>query len=174
MKTTIVIFFLVLAIQYNTAQFPDIANEIFGPKSTIQGVKKLMGGVLGFDAVHNQCLQKTLCGEVSDEIVERSLVPDPVKRTLVYKTKVIQPKGSLRWIVDLVFGGVSRVARNMGFLPSPALERRLGKLTISNEHWYVKGVKKLKESWRHDGLPGTIGLIGRSMWDTVPQERWSG
>ena len=174
MKTASVIFIVFLAIQCNFAQFPDLANELFGPKSTIQGVKKLMGGILGADAVHSKCLQKTLCSAVSDEIVERTLVPDPVKRTLVYSTRVIQPKGSLRWIVDIIFDGVSRVARKIGLVPSPALERRLGKLTISNEHWYSKGVKKLKESWRHDGLFGTIGLIGRSMWNEVPLERWSG
>ena len=132
-----------------------------------------MGGVLGMDTVHKNCLQKTLCNSVSDEIVERTLVTDPVKRTLVYVPRVIQPKGALRWIVDILFDGFSRMARKIGIMPSAELERRLGKLTVSNEHWYPKGVKKLRESWKSAGLFGTIGLVGRSMWNSVPLQSWS-
>ena len=119
---SILTLFLLCSIKQSVSQFPGIANEIFGPKSTLQGVKKLMGGVLGMDTVHKKCLQKTLCNSVSDEIVERTLVTDPVKRTLVYVPRVIQPKGALRWIVDILFDGFSRMARKIGIMPSAELE----------------------------------------------------
>ena len=43
---------------------------------------------------------------------------DPVKRTWVYKPKVIKKRGRLRWIGDLIVNGLSRVARRIGFVPN--------------------------------------------------------
>jgi hypothetical protein len=56
--------------------------------------------------------------DVVDEIVEISVELDPVKRTWVYKPKVIKKRGRLRWIGDLIVNGLSRVARRIGFVPN--------------------------------------------------------
>ena len=70
-------------IQWSMGQFPGLANEVFGPNSIVRGIKNVMGGVLAADKVHNKCMQKTICSEFSDEIVEMTEMVDPVKRTIV-------------------------------------------------------------------------------------------
>ena len=42
---------------------------------------------MAVDNVHSQCIQKTVCDEMAEEIVENSVELDPVKRTWVYKPK---------------------------------------------------------------------------------------
>ena len=95
-----------------------MANAIYGPNSLLRGVKNIIGGVLAIDGVHSNCIQKTICDEFSQEIVENSVELDPVKRTWVYKPKVIQRRGRLRWIGDLIANGLSKVARKVGFVPN--------------------------------------------------------
>ena len=73
---------------------------------------------MAIDDVHSKCIQKTVCDEITDEIVENSVELDPVKRTWVYKPKVIKKRGRLRWIGDLIVNGLSRVARRIGFVPN--------------------------------------------------------
>ena len=83
----VVVFVTVLAVLQvgpSSAQLPDfITNEIFGPNSLVRGVKNIMGGILAADNVHKKCLQKTICSEFSDEVVEVKERIDPVKRTIV-------------------------------------------------------------------------------------------
>lgn len=100
------------------SQFPTASNAIFGPNSILRGVKNVIGGIVKFDAVHSKCLQKTMCSEFSDEIVANDVELDPVKRTWVYKPKLIQRKGRLRWLGDILANGVSRMARRIGFAPT--------------------------------------------------------
>ena len=102
---------------HTNGQFPTIANSIFGPNSIVRGVKNVVGGVLAIDQVHNKCAQKTLCSEFADEIVEASAELDPVKRTWVYVPKVVQKRGRLRWIGDIITNAVSRVSRRLGLHP---------------------------------------------------------
>ena len=92
----------------------------------LRGVKNVIGGILAIDGVHNKCIQKTICDEFSAEIVENSVELDPVKRTWVYKPKVIQRRGRLRWIGDLIFNGLSKVARRVGFVPNSNRRQSLG------------------------------------------------
>ncbi len=61
-----------------------------------------MGGLLAADDVHKNCLQKTLCRQFADRIAETRAEFDPVKRSLVLVPKVIQERGKLRWIGDLI------------------------------------------------------------------------
>ena len=98
--------------------FPELANTIWGKDSLVYGVKNVIGGVLAMDNVHSQCIQKTLCDEVSDEILSNSLELDPVKRTYVYVPKIIKPKGRLRWIGDLFTNALGRIGRKMGIIPT--------------------------------------------------------
>ena len=66
---------------------------------------------------------------------------DPVKRTIYYVPKVIQPRGRLRWIGDAIASGVSKVADRMGINPygfrrrqgvPPSLGARMVEFMISN------------------------------------------
>ena len=70
--------------------------------------------MLALDTVHSNCMQKTLCTEFADEIVENSLELDPVKRSWVYIPKVVQKRGRLRWIGDIIANAVNRVGRKIG------------------------------------------------------------
>ena len=109
---------ILFILKPHSAQFPELSNAIFGPNSLVRGVKNVMGGVLGFDTVHSQCMQKTICSEVSNPIIDFRADLDPVKRTWVYQPKVIKKRGRLRWIGDAIFNGVAKVARKIGLAPS--------------------------------------------------------
>jgi len=78
------------------AQFPTLANSIYGQDSYLRGLRNVMGGVLAADKVHKKCMQKTLCSEFSDEVVELKEEVDPVKRTIVFVPRVVKPRGRLR------------------------------------------------------------------------------
>ena len=120
-KSLVLRFFLsfFFLFQINSkAQFPGLFDAIAGQNSLLRGVKNVVGGVLAVDNVHSQCIQKTVCDEMAEEIVENSVELDPVKRTWVYKPKVIKKRGRLRWIGDLIVNGLSRAARRIGFVPN--------------------------------------------------------
>ncbi len=104
-------------VNYVSGQFPEVANAIWGPNSIVRGVKNVIGGVLAMDGVHSKCAQKTMCSEFADEIVEASAELDPVKRTWVYVPRVVQRKGRLRWIGDMIANTVGRVSRRLGLHP---------------------------------------------------------
>lgn len=50
------------------AQFPRIANAIWGKNSYLPGVKKIVGGVLAADITHSKCGQKMLCDEMAPAV----------------------------------------------------------------------------------------------------------
>jgi len=88
---------LAVAVLPPTAgQFPELANSIFGTDSYLRGMRNVLGGVLAADKVHKKCMQKTLCSEFSDEVIEITEEKDPVKRTVVRVPKVVRRKGRLR------------------------------------------------------------------------------
>ena len=80
----LLVFTLILSSKLCEAQFPTIANEIFGPNSYVRGIKNVLGGIVSADNVHKKCIQKTICNEFSDEVVEMTERIDPVKRTVVW------------------------------------------------------------------------------------------
>lgn len=94
--------FLTLAIMAGATQgqeqgfLPTAYNTVFGQDSLLRGVKNVMGGVLAADGIHKNCMQKALCNEFADEVVEFDERVDPVKRTIVYVPRVIKPRGKLR------------------------------------------------------------------------------
>ena len=98
--------------------FPELANTIWGKDSLVYGVKNVIGGVLAMDNVHNSCVQKTLCDEMSGEIVDNTLELDPVKRSYVPVPKIIKEKGRLRWIGDMFTNALGRIGRKMGIIPT--------------------------------------------------------
>ena len=100
-----------------------ISDTLFAPDSYLTGIKNVMGGVLGADSVHKKCMQKMICQEFSDEVVEVVEETDPVKRTVVRVPKVVQRRGKLRWIGDMVETAVSLVSDRLGINPY-AIERR--------------------------------------------------
>ena len=102
MNLKVCITILVLTLQSVQCQFPNVANAIFGPSSMVRGVKNLMGGILATDNNHHSCIQRVLCHEMKPEKVEITEEIDPVKRTIVYKRKVIRKAGRLRWIGDII------------------------------------------------------------------------
>ena len=110
--------FIFFTPQYTNSQFPGVANTIFGPNSLLRGVKSVIGGIVKLDSVHSKCMQKTMCSEFADEIIDNCVELDPVKRTWVYKPKIIQRKGRLRWIGDMVSQGVSKISRTLGLYKS--------------------------------------------------------
>ena len=118
MKTYITLVILLCLTKPNSAQFPALSNAIFGPNSLVRGVKNVMGGVLGMDIVHNKCIQRTLCGEMGNAIIDIRADVDPVKRTFVYAPKVIKQRGRLRWIGDAIVNGVAKVASKIGLGPN--------------------------------------------------------
>ena len=114
MSALIRFLFILILFRANEAQFPGLANAVWGPDSLIYGVKNVLGGVLALDEVHSQCLQKNLCSEFSEEVTENSLELDPVKRTYYNVPKVIHRRGRLRWIGDLIVNAMNRVGRRIG------------------------------------------------------------
>ncbi len=64
----------IIVVPPTLAQFPELYNAIYGQDSVLRGVRNVMGGILAVDRVHGECMQKTLCSEFSDEIVEMSEV----------------------------------------------------------------------------------------------------
>jgi hypothetical protein len=99
-------------------QFPALAHAIWGPNSMVHGIKNVVGGVLALDSVHSKCMQKTLCSEFAAEIIEASAELDPVKRTWVFKPKIVQRRGRLRWIGDMITNSVKKVGRRIGLVPT--------------------------------------------------------
>ena len=110
MKSIIVITTVIFSVLVQ-GQLPDVVtNAVFGPDSLVRGVKNIMGGLVALDNTHSKCMMKKLCKEFSNEVVDRTGF-DPVKRTFVHHPKVIQRRGSLRWIGDLVANGFNGMAR---------------------------------------------------------------
>ena len=120
MKTSTIIQVAILLFTFkpHSAQFPELSNAIFGPNSIVRGMKNVVGGVLGLDTVHSQCIQKTVCSEMGNQIIDVRADLDPVKRTWVYQPKVIKKRGRLRWIGDAIFDSVAKVARKIGLVPN--------------------------------------------------------
>ena len=106
----LIVSLILLAFPVAKAQFPAIANAIYGPDSLLYGIKNVVGGVLAADKVHHSCMQKTLCSEFAPEVVEVEERFDPVKRTQVRVPRVVQRRGRLRWIGDAVANGVGKLA----------------------------------------------------------------
>ena len=69
---------------------------------------------MGADSVHNKCMQKEICKQFAPEIVKTEERFDPVKRSLVPITKVVQERGKLRWIGDALAYPLKRLARGLG------------------------------------------------------------
>ena len=105
-----------------------LTSAIFGPNSLLRGVKNVLGGVLALDGVHSKCVQKSICNEFSNEIVETTAKIDPVKRTLVYVPKIVKRRGRLRWMGDLVVNGLSKMGTKLGLLSSNRRQANLGLL----------------------------------------------
>ena len=108
------LFVLLCACNLVSGQFPQLANAIWGSDSLLPGIRNVLGGVLGADSIHANCLQKIVCNEFADQVIEVSTQVDPVKRTVVHVPKVVKPRGRLRWIGDVLANGLSRVSRRLG------------------------------------------------------------
>ena len=52
----------------SNAQFPAVANAIWGKESYLPGIKKIVGGILAADITHSKCGQKMLCDEMAPEV----------------------------------------------------------------------------------------------------------
>lgn len=87
---------------HTNSQFSGITEAFSAVQSLAPGVKNVMGGLLAADGVHKKCMQRTLCNQFSGEIIETRAEFDPVKRSLVLVPKVIQERGKLRWIGDMI------------------------------------------------------------------------
>lgn len=98
-------------------------------QSLLPGVKNILGGILAADNIHSNCIQKILCDELSNEVVEVKAKEDPVKRSLVHVPVVVQKKGLLRQVVDNLaqraFGFMDRM-NPFGRRYRTALQRRQG------------------------------------------------
>ena len=117
--------------------FPGLANSIWGPgtpgnyisylynynhnyiSSLIPGVKNVLGGVLAMDKVHSQCVQKSICEQFSDEIIDTNSIVEEnsIKRSYV-PPKVIKERGRLRWIGDMFFNTLGKFGRKIGIIPT--------------------------------------------------------
>lgn len=115
-KSLAQLVFVIFAVHHNLAH-AQLANPILGSETILTGVKNVIGGILAFDSVHGQCVQKTLCSEFADEIIEATAELDPVKRTYVYKPHIKQRKGKLRWIGDTIYNAISGMGRRLGIGP---------------------------------------------------------
>ena len=51
----------------SNAQFPAVANAIWGKESYLPGIKKIVGGILAADITHSKCGQKMLCDETNSQ-----------------------------------------------------------------------------------------------------------
>ena len=106
--TFIIVCLAVVPFKVN-AQFPGVfetfatVQNMFAPVQTmLPGVKNVMGGLLAMDEVHKKCIQKTICSQFAPEIIETRAEFDPVKRSMVLVPQVIQERGKLRWIGDMI------------------------------------------------------------------------
>jgi hypothetical protein len=104
LKCQLTYFIVLLAIFpfIVNAQIPEILNTFTTVQRMLPGVKNVMGGLLAVDDVHKKCIQKTICNQFVPEIIETRAEFDPVKRSLVLVPKVIQERGKLRWIGDMI------------------------------------------------------------------------
>ena len=113
--------------------------RILNPLTVFRGVKNVVGGILTIDEKHHGCIQKSVCEGFMDGEFEHVPELDPVKRSWVWKKKVIRPPGKLRWIGDLVANGLSRVARRIGFVPSSNRRQSTGIMGVVADyafhHW---------------------------------------
>ena len=69
---------------------------------------------MAFDSIHSRCIEKTICNQFSDEIIEESLEADPVKRTFVTNRRVARQRGHMRWACEGMQNVVSRIGRKIG------------------------------------------------------------
>jgi len=81
---------------------PGVIQGATTAQQMLYGMKNVMGGLLAVDDVHKNCIQKTICSQFAPEIIETREEFDPVKRSMVLIPKVIQERGKLRWIGDMI------------------------------------------------------------------------
>ena len=114
--------------------------SIGGQYSLLTGVKNVIGGILAVDNIHGKCVQKKFCDQfaVTNKTIKTKEL-DPIKRSWVYKEKVIEERGKLRWIGDMIANGLSRVARRIGFVPNSNRRQSFGFMgnaaTFAMKHW---------------------------------------
>lgn len=81
---------------------PVITQAASTAQLMVPGIKNVMGGLLEMDNHHSKCIQKSICSQFASEIIETREEFNPVKRSMVLIPKVIQERGKLRWIGDII------------------------------------------------------------------------
>jgi len=114
---------LVLATS-SWAQSPldDLSNSVFGADSQLgsqlgwvqQGVKNVLGGVVGVDGKHKSCMQKSVCKLFVEEVIDVEERYDPYDRSIQLVPVVKQERGALRWLGDAIFNGIDNLRENIG------------------------------------------------------------